>query len=98
MRYIDTLFWDVHRELFDHDAGLFYRDHRFRAKVGDVPVSAAELLEKRKVQWGQPVSGSPYDIRREDSHEYVAGTFLLAASEMWNLVATSDHAGGGNRQ
>jgi len=51
-----------------------------------------------EVLWGQPVSASPCDIRREDSHEYVTGAFLLSASEMWNMVTTADQAGGGNQQ
>lgn len=38
-----------------------------------------------KVQWGQPVGGGPYRICREDSHEYVSGMFLLAASELYKM-------------
>jgi rhamnogalacturonyl hydrolase YesR len=38
-----------------------------------------------KVQWGQLVGASPYKILEEDSHEYVTGMFLLAASEMYIL-------------
>jgi len=38
-----------------------------------------------KVQWGQPVSFGPYKILMEDSHEYVTGMFLLAASEIYKL-------------
>tara|TARA_B100001175_G_scaffold304698_1_gene300982 strand:- start:1407 stop:2603 length:1197 start_codon:yes stop_codon:yes gene_type:complete len=41
--------------------------------------------EKGKVKWGQLVGGSPYKILEEDSHEYVSGIFLLAASEMYKL-------------
>lgn len=39
-----------------------------------------------KVQWGQMVSFGPYKILMEDSHEYVSGMFLLAASEMYKLT------------
>jgi len=42
--------------------------------------------ESGKVQWGQLVGSSPYKILEEDSHEYVTGTFLLAASEMYYLA------------
>ncbi len=38
------------------------------------------------VKWGQPVGASPYEIDEQDSHEYVSGTFLLAASEMIGLA------------
>jgi len=36
-----------------------------------------------KVEWGQIVGGSPFVIKKEDSHEYVSGIFLLAASEIY---------------
>jgi len=32
--------------------------------------------------WGQHVGRGPYEVKREHSHEYVTGTFLLAGSEM----------------
>ncbi len=51
------------------------------AWMGLVSVVSAE----GKVQWGQLVGSSPYKILEEDSHEYVTGTFLLAASEMYKL-------------
>jgi unsaturated rhamnogalacturonyl hydrolase len=38
-----------------------------------------------KVQWGQHVGFSPHKILEEDSHEFVAGMFLLAASEIYKL-------------
>ena len=38
-----------------------------------------------KVQWGQLVGSSPYVVLQEDSHEYVTGMFLLAASEMYKI-------------
>ena len=43
--------------------------------------------ETGKVCWGQPVAGGPYEVRMEDSHEYVSGQFLLAASEVYKLSA-----------
>ena len=39
-----------------------------------------------KVQWGQPVGAAPYRVYQEDSHEYVSGMFLLAASEIFKMV------------
>jgi rhamnogalacturonyl hydrolase YesR len=41
--------------------------------------------EDGKVRWGQPVGASPYLIYESDSHEFVTGMFLLAASEMYKL-------------
>lgn len=43
------------------------------------------VSDEGKVQWGQLVGASPYKILQEDSHEYVTGMFLLAASEMYKL-------------
>lgn len=39
-----------------------------------------------KVYWGQLPAGAPYKVVQDDSHEYVSGMFLLAASEMYKLV------------
>jgi rhamnogalacturonyl hydrolase YesR len=47
---------------------------------------AKSVSPEGKVLWGQPVGSSPYEITEQDSHEYVSGTFLLAASEMIQLV------------
>jgi unsaturated rhamnogalacturonyl hydrolase len=44
------------------------------------------VSDEGKVQWGQLVGSGPYKILKEDSHEYVTGTFLLAASEMYKIV------------
>ncbi|MGK7397308.1 MAG: glycoside hydrolase family 88/105 protein [Candidatus Cyclobacteriaceae bacterium M3_2C_046] len=46
--------------------------------------------EDGKVEWGQLVGASPYKIQKDDSHEYVTGTFLLAASEIYKLADTVD--------
>ena len=45
----------------------------------------AVINDEGKVQWGQLVGASPYKVLKEDSHEYVTGMFLLAASEMLKL-------------
>ena len=39
-----------------------------------------------KIQWGQRVGDRPVMIKMEDSHEFVTGTFLLAASEVYKLA------------
>ena len=43
------------------------------------------LSKDGKVQWGQLEAGSPDVVKQEDSHEYVTGTFLLAASEVYKM-------------
>jgi len=44
-----------------------------------------EISAEGKVQWGQKVGDRPVQLSKDDSHEYVSGTFLLAASEMYRL-------------
>ena len=61
-----------------------------RAKFLPVLTKAWDALNSAvssegKVQWGQLEAGSPYIVKQEDSHEYVSGAFLLAASEMYKL-------------
>jgi hypothetical protein len=34
---------------------------------------------------GQPEAGAIFIVKQEDSHEYISGTFLLAASEVYKL-------------
>jgi unsaturated rhamnogalacturonyl hydrolase len=43
------------------------------------------VSDEGKVQWGQRVGDRPVMIKMEDSHEFVSGTFLLAASEVYKL-------------
>ena len=45
----------------------------------------ANVSEEGKVLYGQNVGASPASVKRDDSHEYVTGAFLLAASEMYAL-------------
>lgn len=44
-----------------------------------------------KVQWGQDVAREPENVSREDSHEYVSGAYLLAASEVYKLSILLAH-------
>ena len=46
------------------------------------------INEEGKLQWGQLVGESPVPVKQEYSHEYVSGTFLLAASEVYKLTKT----------
>jgi hypothetical protein len=38
------------------------------------------------VQWGQPVSRDPGPVSASDSHEFVAGAYLLAGSEIHEMI------------
>jgi rhamnogalacturonyl hydrolase YesR len=44
------------------------------------------LSPEGKVLHGQPVGDRPAEAKREATHEYVTGTFLLAAAEMYRLA------------
>ena len=44
------------------------------------------MSDEGRVEWGQQVAGAPYEVKKEHSHEYVTGTFLLAGSEMLKLA------------
>lgn len=44
-----------------------------------------------KVCWGQGVSRDPGKVDKKDSAEFVSGAFLLAASEIYKLVNSSDN-------
>ena len=41
-----------------------------------------------RVLWGQPPAEKPAVVKPQDTREYVTGTFLLAASEMYKLAET----------
>jgi unsaturated rhamnogalacturonyl hydrolase len=43
------------------------------------------VSEEGRVQFGQIVGDRPVIVKKEDSHEFVTGTFLLAASEVYRL-------------
>jgi rhamnogalacturonyl hydrolase YesR len=70
--------WGINNGLLSHEEYMPVIEKSWRALVSAVS-------DEGKVQWGQRVGASPYRVAREDSHEYVTGTFLLAASEMYKL-------------
>ena len=51
-----------------------------------VDCPAAGVSPTGMVQWGQQVGDRPSDTQRAESHEYVTGAFLLAASEVLRLI------------
>ena len=48
LTWMNAFFWDVHRELFDPDIGLFYRDKRF---IGQVNPNGKRILWSRGNGW-----------------------------------------------
>lgn len=48
---------------------------------------ARNVSPEGKVLWGQQVDGQPNMVKQDSTHEYVTGTFLLAGSEVFRLVA-----------
>ena len=48
LAYMHDFFWDVHAELFDKDAGLFYRDKRF---IGQTTKNGKKVLWSRGNGW-----------------------------------------------
>ena len=70
--------WGVNHGILDRDRYLSVVRKAWEGLVKNVSPEG-------KVRWGQPVGASPYEISEEDTHEYVTGTFLLAASEILGL-------------
>ena len=65
--------------------GILPREEFLPAVIKGWEGLVSVVSEEGKVQWGQLVSAGPYKILEEDSHEYVSGMFLLAASEMYKM-------------
>lgn len=73
-----ALAWGVNNGILSREGYLPIVEKSWAALVSVVNIDG-------KVQWGQLVGSAPYKILQEDSHEYVTGMFLLAASEMYKL-------------
>ena len=73
------LTWGINNEILPRSEFLPVVESSWSALV-------SVINQDGKVEWGQLVGASPYQVRREDSHEYVTGTFLLAASEIYKLI------------
>ncbi|HZU24732.1 MAG TPA: glycoside hydrolase family 88 protein [Bryobacteraceae bacterium] len=71
--------WGINHGVLSRDAYLPVVD---RAWAG----LAANVSPEGKVLWGQVVDNQPHRLEREDTHEYVTGTFLLAGSEVYKLA------------
>jgi rhamnogalacturonyl hydrolase YesR len=73
-----ALAWGINNGILDRDAYLPAAQKAWTGLVGC-------LSPEGKVEWGQDVGDRPVSVKQDDSHEYVAGTFLLAGSEMLKL-------------
>ena len=65
--------------------GVLERKEYFAPAVKAFRGLLQSVSPEGKVQWGQPVGDQPRAVKRESTHEYVTGTFLLAASEVYKL-------------
>jgi unsaturated rhamnogalacturonyl hydrolase len=71
--------WGIRHGLLDSSA---YLPVVKKAWAGLVRSTSSE----GKVLWGERIGDRPARVEQEDSHEYVTGAFLLAASEMYSLA------------
>jgi Glycosyl Hydrolase Family 88 len=73
------LAWGINNGLLDRPT---YEPVARKAWAGLV----ANVSEEGQVLSGQNVGDRPAELKREHSHEYVTGAFLLAASQMYQLA------------
>ena len=71
--------WGVCNGLLDREIFLPVIRKAWTGLVGCVS-------DEGKVRWGQLTGDRPVAVNAEDTHEYVTGTFLLAGSEVLQLV------------
>jgi len=71
--------WGIRNGILDKQTYLPVVEKAWTALVG-------ATTPEGKVQWGQPIGDRPADANQNQSHEYVTGAFLLAASEMFRLT------------
>ena len=74
-----ALAWGVGNGVLDKPTFLPVVAKAWRGLAGAVDKSG-------KVCWGQHVGRAPYTVKKDHSHEYVTGAFLLAGSEVVKLV------------
>ena len=72
------LAWGIRHNILDRTTYLPPTQKAFAALVG-------AISPEGKVQWGQLVDAGPNASTKGDTHEYVTGAFLLAASEAYRL-------------
>jgi rhamnogalacturonyl hydrolase YesR len=70
--------WGINYGVLDRETYLPVVDKAWAALVSSV-------TPEGRIQWGQLVGDRPVVLGKDDTHEYVTGTFLLAASEVFTL-------------
>lgn len=73
------LAWGIRNGLLDRATFLPVAERAWTGLVSCVS-------DEGQVQWGQLVGDRGVVVKQEDTHEYVTGAFLLAASEIYQLV------------
>lgn len=63
----------------------FRYGNRKEKQLADGKARCSYVREDGKLEYVQPVAGSPYKIEREMTEVYGVGAFLLAATEMLDL-------------
>lgn len=76
--FIYGLAYGINNGILDKEVYLPVVEKGWKAVYNEVNVEG-------KLQWGQLVGDQPVNLKQEHSHEYVSGTFLLAASEVYKL-------------
>ncbi len=74
------LAWGINEGVLDRNAYLPTVERAWAAL-------AQNVSPEGKVLWGQQEDGQPNMLKQDSTHEYVTGTFLLAGSEVFRLVA-----------
>ena len=77
--FVYGLAWGINNGILSREDFLPVTEKAWGALVSTVN-------NEGKVEWGQLEAGGPFKVIQEDSHEFVSGTFLLAASEMYKLA------------
>jgi unsaturated rhamnogalacturonyl hydrolase len=70
--------WGINHGVLDRKTYLPVVDKAWDALVKSV-------TPEGRILWGQLVGDRPVALGKDDTHEYVTGTFLLAASEVYTL-------------
>jgi len=81
--FIYAMSWGINNDILDKETFLPIVMKGWNALYNAVD-------EDGKVCWGQGVSRDPGKVDKEDSAEFVSGAFLLAGSEVYKLVCSSD--------
>lgn len=82
--FVYAISWGINNNILDKKEFLPIAKKGWKALYNAVD-------DNGKVCWGQGVSRDPGKVKKEDSAEFVSGAFLLAGSEMYKLVNSSDN-------